>query len=233
MFSKIFKYNSLAESLLTALIMALVGGLLDIYTYLCRGKVFANTQTGNLVLLGHNIAEGNLKKVVYYAFPIVFFMLGVAVAELLEHQWKGRNYIRWEQAAIIIEIVILLLVMVIPLGTYNLFANILVSYSCGLQVQTFRKVNKLSYSSTMFTGNVKNAAERLSNFAITKEVEALESAIVYFSIIFMFICGGVVGDLLIRYFEGKAVGFAPLMLILVFIMLHREKVKSSISTMGR
>lgn len=49
----------------------------------------------------------------------------------------------------------------------------------------------------------------------------------------MFICGGVVGDLLIRYFEGKAVGFAPLMLILVFIMLHREKVKSSISTMGR
>lgn len=223
MFSKIFRYSSLAESLLTALIMALVGGFLDIYTYLCRGKVFANTQTGNLVLLGHNIAEGNLKKVIYYALPIVFFMLGVSVAEVLEHLWKGKKHIRWEQVAIILEIAIMFVVMMIPLGTYDLLANILVSYSCGLQVQTFRKVNKLSYSSTMFTGNVKNAAERLSNFAITKEIDALESAMVYFGIILMFIGGGIVGNLLIRYFEGRAVGFVPSMLILVFIMLHREK----------
>lgn len=43
-------HGQMSESLLTASFIILSGGLQDAYTYLCRGKVFANAQTGNIVL---------------------------------------------------------------------------------------------------------------------------------------------------------------------------------------
>ena len=41
----------MSESFLTAAFLSISGGLQDAYTYMCRGKVFANAQTGNIVLL--------------------------------------------------------------------------------------------------------------------------------------------------------------------------------------
>ena len=38
--------GQMSESMLTAVFIILSGGLQDSYTYLCRGKVFANAQTG-------------------------------------------------------------------------------------------------------------------------------------------------------------------------------------------
>ena len=43
--------GQMSESFLTAVFLSLSGGLQDAYTYLFRGKVFANAQTGNIVLL--------------------------------------------------------------------------------------------------------------------------------------------------------------------------------------
>ena len=44
-------YGQMSDSMLTAFFIILSGGLQDAYTYCCRGKVFANAQTGNIVLL--------------------------------------------------------------------------------------------------------------------------------------------------------------------------------------
>ena len=40
----------MSESFLTAVFLSLSGGLQDAYTYLFRGKVFANAQTGNIAV---------------------------------------------------------------------------------------------------------------------------------------------------------------------------------------
>lgn len=221
--SRLFKNQSEVISMVNALLMALVGGYLDIYTYLARGKVFANTQTGNLVLLGYNMAERNGKKVIYYILPIGFFMCGVALAEFIEHKWKEREKLRWLHITLGLEIIMLFVVMMIPNGDWNVVANTFVSFVCGLQVQTFRKVNGISYSTTMFTGNLKNAAERLSNYAITNENQALQSGKVYCAIIAMFILGAYIGDLLTSAFHMRAVGFVNILLVVVFILLSYEK----------
>ena len=44
-------HGQMSDSMLTAFFVILSGGLQDAYTYCCRGKVFANAQTGNIVLL--------------------------------------------------------------------------------------------------------------------------------------------------------------------------------------
>ena len=51
------KGKQMSESLRIGLILAAAGGFLDAYTYISRGGVFANAQTGNIVLLGVNAAD--------------------------------------------------------------------------------------------------------------------------------------------------------------------------------
>ncbi len=51
-------HGQMSESFRTAVFLSLSGGLQDAYTYLFRGKVFANAQTGNIVLLSANILDG-------------------------------------------------------------------------------------------------------------------------------------------------------------------------------
>ena len=45
------------ESLIVGIMLALSGGFLDTYTYTLRGGVFANAQTGNLVLMAVKLAD--------------------------------------------------------------------------------------------------------------------------------------------------------------------------------
>ena len=51
------------------------------YTYVCRDKVFANAQTGNIVLLGNHLAQMDWSGAVRYAVPILAFTAGIFVAQ--------------------------------------------------------------------------------------------------------------------------------------------------------
>ena len=51
--------KQMSESIKLGVILAIAGGFMDAYSYMCRGKVFANAQTGNILLLGINISERN------------------------------------------------------------------------------------------------------------------------------------------------------------------------------
>ncbi|MDO5520628.1 MAG: YoaK family protein [bacterium] len=218
-----WKIRKISESIVTAMLLAFAGGYLDIYTYVARGKVFANTQTGNLVLLGANLAEGNTKKIVYYVMSIFFFCAGVALAKVVECKYGEGHDFLWRHITLGIEIAALAAVMFIPNGKNNILANSIISFVCALQIQSFRTVNGNSYSTAMFTGNLKNAAEKLSEYAIHKEKKSLKNGIVYSLVIGMFILGAGVGDLVTRRYRERAVGFIDIVLLAVFILLFFEK----------
>lgn len=221
--NKIIEKYKAEESLLIAILLAIVGGHLDIYTYMARGKVFANTQTGNLVLLGHNIAIGNWRKVIYYLLALCAFAAGICISKIVENKFKVGKYFRWLHLALAIEIITLFLVMLIPEGHFNILANMLVSAVCGLQVQSFHKVNGQSYSNVMFTGNLKNLVDRMVEYFIKKDSEALKSSIIYLELTLSFIAGGWLGTLTTDKYGIPAVGFVNILLGIVFIMLYLEK----------
>ena len=64
------KAMQMSESVEVAIFLALSGGLMDAYSYLLRGEVFANAQTGNMLLLGVHASQGNWAMCLKYAFPI-------------------------------------------------------------------------------------------------------------------------------------------------------------------
>ena len=81
----------MSESFFLSAILAVVGGFLDAYSYLLRGHVFANAQTGNIVLLGVNLQKMDFQRAVYYLIPILAFAFGVVLVELVKKFYKGKQ----------------------------------------------------------------------------------------------------------------------------------------------
>ena len=48
----------MSESLLIGVLLSISGGLMDAYSYLYRGQVFANAQTGNVLLFSVHLSKG-------------------------------------------------------------------------------------------------------------------------------------------------------------------------------
>ena len=52
----------MSETFPIGVLLTIVGGYFDAYTYIARGGVFANAQTGNIVLFGIHLAGGRFDK---------------------------------------------------------------------------------------------------------------------------------------------------------------------------
>ena len=184
--------GQMSDSLLTASFIILSGGLQDAYTYLCRGKVFANAQTGNIVLLSAYLFEGDTARAMHYLVPVLSFMLGIFVAECIHRRFKHMEKIHWRQLIILSEIVLLFVVGFLP-QERNTAANMLVSFVCAMQVQTFRKVRGHAYASTMCIGNLRSGTEALCEYFHDKNKAVLRRALTYFGVIGIFALGAGAG----------------------------------------
>ena len=128
--------GQMSESLVLGLLLALAGGFFDAYTYLCRGGVFANAETGNIVLLGAHLAEGDFEKALRYLLPIVAFAFGVLSAELVKRRFKSRQNrdinIHWRQIVVLGEMVLVTIAALLPQSA-NAMVNIIISFVCAMQ----------------------------------------------------------------------------------------------------
>ena len=214
--------ENISETLLTGALLAVVGGFLDAYTYLCRGGVFANAQTGNIVLVGIRLAEGDFSGCLYYLVPIVAFAAGIFAAEAIKQRYYNHDRFHWRQVVIAFEALVLGAIAFIP-QSGDMLANVLVSFVCALQVQSFRKIYGNAYATTMCTGNLRSATECLWAFGRTKNLSDLQNSLRYYGIIVFFVVGAVIGALLSRMFYMNAIFFACAVLAVVFALLFIEK----------
>ena len=138
--------------------------------------MFANAQTGNFARLAICLADGKWELVIRYFIPIVFFVVGVSVAMWISRKTPQSSLLCWQHYTILLEIVLLFIVSWIPYGKIsNIAANILVSFTCAIQAESFRKVLGTPFASTMCTGNLRNATEYLNNFFVNKEMNFLQN----------------------------------------------------------
>lgn len=211
--------NQMSDSFRIGAMLAVVGGFLDAYSYLVRGQVFANAQTGNIVLMGINLAEGHISKAFSYFIPIFAFFVGVIVDEIIRKKLDGKLALHWRQVVLLIEMGILLIVMLLPQGRGNFLANALVSFICSLQVQSFRKVHGLPYATTMCTGNLRSGTEHLVRYMETKEKSRKTKCLSYYGIIAFFVLGAGIGAIFIHYWSSPSLMFCFVLLGISFLML--------------
>ncbi len=210
------------NTLPTGILLALVGGYLDAYTYLFRGGVFANAQTGNMVLLAISAAKGDFLKSFYYFIPITAFFLGILVTEWLKTKVTIAGFAGWEHIVVLLEAILLLVIGFLPQRVPDAVVNVTVSFVCSMQVNSFRKSGDLPYATTMCTGNLRSAAEYFFSAVSRGDPEARRSCLQYFIIIFTFCIGAAAGCLLTGRFGGKSVWFCCGLLLIVLLRLFRS-----------
>ena len=213
--------KQMSESFLTAAFLSISGGLQDAYTYIFRGKVFANAQTGNIVLLSQSITERDYAKSIHYMIPLLSFAFGIIIAELIRLKYQKIRHFHWRQRVLLIEILLLCFVGFLPVK-YNVLANAMVSFSCAMQVQTFRKVNGYGYASTMCIGNLRSGTESLSIYLREKQHGALKKAAHYYGIIFIFAIGAGVGGICSLHIGIRAIWISSILLAIVCAMMIKE-----------
>ena len=211
-------HGQMSESFLTAVFLSLSGGLQDAYTYLFRGKVFANAQTGNIVLLSANIMDGRWDKVLHYLVPLCAFALGVLVAEKMREHFQAMQRLHWRQLVVLGEVLLLFAVGFLP-QSQNLLANAIVSFSCAMQVQAFRKVDGYAFASTMCIGNMRTGAEALYAFFQTHDREVLHKAGIYFFVILLFALGAGLGSVLTSLWGHGTIWISCALLLVSFLLM--------------
>ena len=168
-------HGQMSEAFITALFLSVSGGLQDVYTYLYRGKVFANAQTGNIVLMAVKLFAGKWGEALRYLIPLCAFALGIFVAEFIRLKLKRMQWLHWRQLVVLFEILLLFVVGFLP-QELNLLANSLVSFSCAMQVQSFRKVNGYAFASTMCIGNLRSGMDSLCAWLVGGSTKAFGKA---------------------------------------------------------
>lgn len=217
----------MSDTILNGIFLAMAGGFMDAYSYLLRDQVFANAQTGNMLLFGVYLSEGKWNQALHYFFPVISFAIGISIAEVIcilsKKKSSTKGVLHWRQVAVLVEIAVLFGVSFLSLD-YNLLANCLTSLGCGIQVESFRKIHGNAIATTMCIGNLRSATQHMCNYVGKHKLVNLRKSALYFCVIGCFIIGAILGNVCIKAFAERAILFSLFFLLIAFFLMFKETV---------
>ena len=216
---KHFRREQMSETIWVNLLLAFSGGFQDAYTYIVRDHVFANAQTGNIVLLSMNFMQGEWQAGFRYLLPVLAFAAGVFIAENIQHYFKNAHALHWRQGVLLIEIFIMIAVGFMP-QSMNLVANIMISFACAMQIQSFRKVRGNPYASTMCIGNLRSGTAAFAGWLRQRNGNDREKMLDYFGEILVFAIGAGLGGSLSGLLAERTIWISAAVLVVSFALME-------------
>ncbi len=186
------------EGFRSALTLTFISGFIDAYTYLTQGHSFAGMQTGNIIYLMIHLATKNYLEAMTYIIPIFIFILGQFFTCYLRHLGDIKKF-HWHVFSSHLLFILLAFTSVIaPLVDGHLFPIVILSFYASMQVETFKRIRGMPYTSIMMTGNLRNLSRFCYLAWVEKDPTALKKARRVLLIIFAFMIGVFSSTLLIQ-----------------------------------
>ncbi len=193
---------------------------MDAYSYLFRGHVFANAQTGNMLLLGVSLSAGDFITASKYLWPVLAFTAGIILSDVVNAK-KTFPVIHWRQITVLIEALILATTAFLP-ESANAVSNAFISFACGIQVESFRTIRGNSIATTMCIGNLRSGTYNLDQYLITKKQSYLQKAFLYYGVILSFVVGAIMESGLILIFGRYAILFSSALLVITLLLMFHK-----------
>jgi uncharacterized membrane protein YoaK (UPF0700 family) len=177
-----------------AALLTCSGGFLDAFTYVGHGHVFANSMSGNVVLLGVFGSAGDWAQAWRHVPPIAAFVCGVFAARLIGRT-KPRLFSHSPAlACLALEIVFLCGAAWLPAGFPDFVLVPALSFVAALQNSSFPTVESWAYNSVMTTGNLRRLADGLFlTLNPAQRGEGLQQARAFGTICLHFLFGAAAG----------------------------------------
>lgn len=200
------------------LIVICAGGFMDAYSYLLHDHVFATGQTGNIVLLCMNLADGAWLGVSHYLVSILAFVAGIMLSRHVLVRVHGRATHRMQRWVAVFEALAFAVVALLPEGAPDLLVNSAISFCAAVSYENFRQFGTRSaYASVFCTGNLRSLGETLYDGIFEKDRHELHRSARYAGLVVSFCVGAVACKLLIGV-TGK---FACLAISALFLLSLR------------
>lgn len=203
-------------------VLTFVGGFLDVYTFMTRGGIFANTQTTNLANLGFFIANRQFIEVFRVALPILSCIFGALVSTiLLRHRDESLH-----KELLYFEVIILLLIGFTKDPRFDTLINCTVSFITCFQLNLFRKMGALAHNTTISTGNLRQVGELMADGVMSKKEANIKLAVKYFCVTFMFVLGAVISTFATNIFFEKSIWMCSgLLLFSIYLLGYLNKTR--------
>ncbi|MGA9873904.1 MAG: YoaK family protein [Rhodococcus sp. (in: high G+C Gram-positive bacteria)] len=212
-----------SQSVRLGVLLAAVGGFVDVFTFMTRDGVFANAQTANVVLFGVDIVSGQWRTALGYLPPVVAFTLGVFTAEFVARPFVEKLVRRPVRAVLVIEILVITAVGFVPLSVPNAVVTVSISFVAALQVTTFRVLVDQAFSTTMTTGNLRSLAQAVFHRIADGDKTAGARARNFGLVITGFLGGAVFGAVMVRTLGTGAAWVAAGMLVVALGMFMYDE----------
>lgn len=205
------------ERLLSGALLVMTAGVLDSYTYIQDGGVFAGLQTGNLILTGLRIGRGDYGSIVQALVSLVMFAVGVAIIRVVQYHYPSERAVTRKRLTLSFEIVIFVVVSVIAGHVSILLTTGLLALTAASQLQEFRRLKNTPFTPLMMTGNVRTLSESLLDFVAQGDMQALKKAGDIATLIGAFFVGALLNGYLIQYLHGQSILVAALILLITIL----------------
>src|ERR1700678_981927 len=206
-----------------ACVFAMAGGYMDAYAYLAHGHVFANAQTGNVVLFSVFASGGQWAQAARHLPPIAAFALGVAAAKLLGVRLQKRAF-RATLICQVFELVTLAVLAVVGGRFPDACVVPMISFVAAIQFTSFRSIGPWSFNSAMITANLRDATSGLVLWMAGREAtENRDKAIALNLICFCFLLGALFGGFYTRVEEKHALAPCVAIVAIGFLLTWRKR----------
>ena len=203
-----------------------VAGFWGAYTYLLRGNVFCNAQTGNVVLMGLALGSAKWGEALYYLIPLSAYILGAFVSELVPNPIKHRLLIRWDTLLIGIEILAVLFLGLLPESAPVQIAQVVINFIASMQYNTFRQAEGIPVATTFATNHIRQIGVGLAKelrHRRTGDKSHREKLAKHSEMLFFFAAGAVVGTVFCHLLVGRAIWITALPMAVIFgTLLHAD-----------
>ena len=212
-----------AEQLHLAMLLSVLGGMMDGYSYAVRGGVFATGQTGNLVILAYSLMHGQYSRAFRAFVPILGFWCGIFAAQHILSHFSFMREGRQKGAVLFLEAAALLGIGFVPASVLDIIPNTITALLAAMQFSAFRKFDdELAYASVFCTGNMRAAAEYYYSGLIKGNRAALKRALQYTGILLSFLLGALAAMGLGESLGTKSIWLASIIAVLCGALLLRK-----------
>ena len=203
-----------------------VAGFYGAFTYLLRGNVFCNAQTGNVVLMAMALGSAKWAEALYYLIPLSAYILGAFVSELMPNPVKHHLPVRWDTLLIAIEILAIFLLGLLPESAPVQIAQVGINFIASMQYNTFRQAEGIPVATTFATNHIRQIGVGLAKelrHRRTGDKSHRPKLARHAEMLFFFASGTVVGTVFCHLLVGRAIWITALPMAVIFgTLLHAD-----------
>lgn len=209
------------ESVRVAMLLTAVGGYLDAYTYV-QYRVFANAQSGNVVLLGLDVSTRSWSHALTRLWPVLAFGVGILMVEFLATESARAAVRRPVRVALGFEILALAVLASLPQHTPAAVVTVTVAFVAAIQFDTFRNLGDSTYTTLMTSGNLRALITAAFRWRHGRDAAAGRRTGRFAAVVLAFAVGAVLGAIATRHWQITAAAVPAGVLAVVLILLVAE-----------